>query len=95
MLPSKSRSLLDELESVSLRKNIDEEVETRANHIIKSAINLLAFINENYDSDAARELERSFELSIQNKNFDKFGRAIKKRQVAKSLKVVEGTNHEK
>jgi len=44
----KTRSLLEELESLRLLRDRENLVESRATHVIQGAINLLNFIKENY-----------------------------------------------
>ena len=56
-----TRSLLEELNSITVKKDNEAVVESRATHVINSAINLLAIIRENYPPDQAYELERSEE----------------------------------
>ena len=43
-----TRSLLEELNSVTLKKDSEAIVESRAAHVINSAINLLTTIKENF-----------------------------------------------
>jgi len=44
----KTRSILDELDSLKLNKDKHNLVESKASHVIQSAINLINFIKENY-----------------------------------------------
>jgi hypothetical protein len=53
-------------------------VESRANNIINSAINLIEYINENYSEDTADEMQRRLLNSIKNRDPAKFARAVKK-----------------
>ena len=89
-----TRSLLEELNSISERKNSEAVIEARATHVINSAINLLALIKENFDPEEAYELERRLINSIKGGDSSKFTRSIRRlrdnRETAKTLKVIEG-----
>lgn len=89
-----TRSLLEELNSVALKKDSEAVVESRAAHVINSAINLLAIIKENFPPDQAYELERRFLNSIKASDPSKFTRGIRKlrdsKETAKHLTVIDG-----
>ena len=89
-----TRSLLEELNSISIKKNSEAVIESRAAHVIDSAINLLALIKENYSPEDAYELERRLLNSIKGSDPNKFVRGIRKlrdqKEVAKGLKIIEG-----
>ena len=72
------KSLLIELDSYFIDKDRELILESRANNLIQSAINLMAFIKENYDKELADELERRFINSIRGQDPSKFTRGIKK-----------------
>jgi len=63
---------------MSGRKDIEYVVESRATHVIAGAINLINYINENYDDETALELERRLLNSIRGRDSKKFSRAITK-----------------
>ena len=89
-----TRSLLEELNSISERKNGEAIVEARATHVINSAINLLNLIKENFNPKEAYELERRLINSIKGGDATKFTRSIRKlrdnKETARGLKVIEG-----
>jgi len=89
-----TRSLLEELNSISEKKNSEAIIEARATHVIDSAINLLALIKENFSPEDAYELERRLINSIKAADPNKFTRGIRKlrdnKETAKHLKIVEG-----
>jgi hypothetical protein len=89
-----TKSLLEELNSISERKNGEAIIESRATHVIDSAINLLRLIKENYDPDQAYELERRLINSIKGGDASKFTRSIRKlrdnKETIKSLRVIDG-----
>lgn len=89
-----TRSLLEELNSIAVKKDNEAVIESRANHIINGAINLLAIIKESFPPDQAYELERRFINSIKGSDPNKFVRGIRKlrdsKDVARGLKLIEG-----
>jgi hypothetical protein len=89
-----TRSLLEELNSITLQKDSEAVVESRATHVIDSAINLLTLIKENFPPEQAYELERRFLNSIKAGDPSKFTRGIRKvrdiKETARGLKVIEG-----
>lgn len=72
------RSILDELNALSIEKDKENIVESRALNVIASAINLIEYIQENYNADTALELERRLVNSIRGRDTKKFSRAITK-----------------
>jgi hypothetical protein len=89
-----TRSLLEELNSISEKRNGEAIIEARATHVIDSAINLLALIRENYSPDQAYELERRLVNSIRTGDSAKFTRSIRRvrdnKETASSLKIIDG-----
>jgi len=53
-------------------------VESRAGHVIQGAINLINYIKENYNADAAGELERRLLNSIRAQDPAKFTRGVRR-----------------
>jgi hypothetical protein len=90
----KTKSLLEELNDVAIKRDGELIIESRATHVINSAINLLDLIRENFDPDVAYELERRFINSIKGSDPAKFTRSIRKlrdnKETAKGLKIIEG-----
>ena len=89
-----TKSLLEELNSITFKKDNEAVIESRATHVINSAINLLAIIKEHFPPDQAYELERRFINSIKGSDPSKFTRGIRKvrdiKETARGLKVIEG-----
>jgi hypothetical protein len=79
-LQKKTRSILEELDTLRLHKDKNNLVESRAIHVIQGAINLINFIRENYDAEAASELERRLINSIRQQDSAKFSRGVKRIQ---------------
>ena len=53
-------------------------IESRANHIINSAINLIQMIKESFPDEDADELERRLINSIRGKDPNKFVRGLRR-----------------
>ena len=73
-----TRSILEELSNLGLNRDNDRLIETTANNIINSSINLINTINQKYDAATAGELERRFLNSIKSGDPRKFKRGIAK-----------------
>jgi hypothetical protein len=77
-MKKQTRSILEELTEVLPERDTPALVESRGNHIISSAINLLESIRNHYGDQAADELERRIINSIKAKNIAKFARAARR-----------------
>ena len=73
-----TRSILDEISSMDTVRDRHFVIESRGNHIINSAINLITMIRENYSPEQADELERRLINSIRGQDANKFSRGVKK-----------------
>ena len=78
ILQKRTRSILDELDSMLSHRDKDNLVESRASHVIQGAINLINYIKENYDAETSVELERRLINSIRTQDVSKFTRGIRK-----------------
>ena len=78
-----TRSILQELSDIGIKRDTDLIIESRGSNIIESAVNLLTLIRENYDIETASELERRFVNAIRSGDSAKFKRGIKKIQEGK------------
>lgn len=89
-----TRSLLEELNDIAVKRDSESVIESRAAHVIDSAINLISSIRENFDPETAYELERRFLNSIKAADPNKFVRGIRKlrdnKETARGLKIIEG-----
>ena len=63
-MKKRTRSILEELNNLGRDQDNDLLIESSANNIIESAINLLNRIGNTYDENTAGELERRFLNSI-------------------------------
>lgn len=77
-MQKRTRSILDELASIGAQKDKESLIESRANNVIASAINLVNYIKENYDADTSAELERRLLNSIRSQDPQKFTRGVRR-----------------
>ena len=93
-MQKKTRSILEELANVRFSKDPEHFVESRASHIIDSAINLIQYIRENFDAQTAYTLEKKFNSAIKNLDSNKFYRGVNRlkelKDVKNSLTVKQG-----
>ena len=85
-MQKRTRSLLDELTDVSFTKDKENVLESRASHIIDSAIRLMTYIKENFDPEIAYKLEKRFHSSIKNMDRNKFTKSIARIKENKDVK---------
>ena len=71
-----TRSLLEELVSLDRDRDSKHIIESRAENIITSAINLLELIEKTYTAEDAEDLTRKFLNSIRLKDSQKFKRSL-------------------
>ena len=85
-MQKRTRSLLDELIDVSFTKDKENVLESRASHIIDSAIRLITYIKENFDPEIAYKLEKRFYSSIKNMDRNKFTKGVARIKENKDVK---------
>ena len=73
-MQKQTKSILDELSNISFTKDKENVVESRASHVIESAIRLLTYIRENFDPETAYKLEKKFHSAIKNMDANKFSK---------------------
>ena len=74
----KTRSILEELNQISIDRDRNHVVENRAEHVINSAINLIEQMEKYYNDDTAKDLSNRLINSIRRKDASKFSRGFKK-----------------
>ena len=77
-MKKQTRSILQELSNLGLHRNSDLIIDSTADNIIKSSINLINLIHENYSPTEAAELEKRFINSIRSADPNKFKRGIQR-----------------
>lgn len=71
------KNIIDELDAIVPAKSKHTVIESRATHLIASAINLIRLIRESYPDDQADDLVKRLHRSIMNEDERKFTRKIK------------------
>jgi len=74
----KTRSIIEELNLISVDRDRNHAVENRGEHLIESVIHLIERIEANYNEDQAKDLTNRIVNSIRAKDSSKFARGIKK-----------------
>jgi hypothetical protein len=77
-MQKKTRSLLEELDSMYIERDQRHIIENRANNIIASAIRLLEQIDESYTPEQAENLTRKLINAIKLRDPGKFTRSVRK-----------------
>jgi len=77
-MQKKTRSLLEELDSMYIERDSRHVIETRASNIITSAIRLLEQIDESYTPEQADNLTRKLINAIKLRDPGKFTRSVRK-----------------
>lgn len=87
----KARSILEELNQISVDRDRNHVVSNRGEHVINSAINLIEQIEEHYNEQTAKDLTNRLINSIRGKDANKFSRGIKK-VIKEDQKEIEDAN---
>lgn len=77
-MKKRTRSILEEIDSIVDTRDRANVIESRANHVIAGAINIIQMLRETYDETTAGELERRLINSIRSQDAAKFARGIRK-----------------
>ena len=77
-MQKKTRSLLEELDSMYIERDQRHVIETRASNIIASAIRLLEQIDSSYDPEVAKNLQRKLINAINLRDPSKFTRTVRR-----------------
>jgi len=77
-MQKKTRSLLEELDSMYIERDQRHIIENRASNVIASAIRLLEQIDESYSSEDAQNLQRKLINAINQRDPGKFTRTVRR-----------------
>lgn len=77
-MQKKTRSILEELNSLYEERDRRHILENRADNIIQSAIRLIEQIEQDYSPEHAENLQRKFLNAIKFKDPSKFTRTVRK-----------------
>lgn len=75
-MKKKTRSILEELESMHHARDTRYVIETRAENIIASAVNLIELMEDTYTEAEVEDLTRKLLNSIKQKDSLKFKRSL-------------------
>lgn len=78
MVQRTTRSILDELDHIAPKTDHKNLLESRAGHVMQSAINLLNYISAHYSAEVSADLERRLLNGIRNRDTTKFANAVRK-----------------
>jgi hypothetical protein len=77
-MQKKTRSLLEELDSMYIERDQRHVIENRATNIIASAIRLLEQIDSSYSPEDAQNLQRKLLNAINQRDPAKFTRTVRR-----------------
>ena len=77
-MQKKTRSLLEELDSMYIERDQRHIIENRASNVIASAIRLLEQIDASYTAEDAQNLQRKLINAINQRDPGKFTRTVRK-----------------
>jgi hypothetical protein len=74
----RTKSLLEEINSISPKRDKTQLIESRGTNALGAIINLLEMIDSNYDTETAADFQKRVLLSIKSRDNTRFLRGIKK-----------------
>ena len=77
-MQKKTRSILQELESLYVERDQRLLIDNRATNVIANAIRLVEQIEAEYDAEAADNLTRKLLNAIRTKDAGKFSRSVRR-----------------
>ena len=77
-MQKRTRSILEELDSLYIEHDPKVLIENRAHNIITSAIRLLEQIEAEYPADQAENLQRKLLNAIRHRDTGKFERSVRR-----------------
>jgi len=77
-MQKKTRSLLEELDTMYIERDQRHVIENRASNVIASAIRLLEQIDEAYPEEQAENLKRKLLNAINQRDPNKFTRTVRR-----------------
>lgn len=77
-MQKKTRSILEELDSLYVERDRRLLIENRANSLIQTAIRLLEEIDQHYTPEQAENLTRKLLNAIRNREPEKFVRSVRR-----------------
>ena len=77
-MQKKTKSILEELDSLYIERNRQSVIETRASNLIETAIRLLEQIDAEYSPEQAENLQRKLLNAIKHRDTGKFSRSVRR-----------------
>lgn len=77
-MKKRTKSLLEEINSLSPVRDKNTILESRGSNAISSIIHILEMIDTNYDEETALDLQKRIMLSIKNRDPERFNRGVRK-----------------
>lgn len=77
-MQKRTKSILEELDSLYVERDRRLVLENRASMLIQSAVRLLEQIEAEYSAEQAENLTRKFINAIRNRDADKFARTVRR-----------------
>jgi len=78
-MQKRTKSLLEELESIGNNRDMNHVIESRAHNVITSAINLIELMNRHYSAEKAELLEKKLLSAIKGKDSRRFAKSLRKK----------------
>jgi hypothetical protein len=78
-MQKQTKSLLEELQSIGEKRDINHVIESRASNIITSAINLIELMSRHYSPEKAELLEKKLLSAIKGKDQSRFAKSLRKK----------------
>ena len=77
-MQKKTKSILEELDSLYIERDRQSVIETRASNLIETAIRLLEQIDAEYSPEQAQNLQRKLLNAIRHRDTGKFSRSVRR-----------------
>ena len=77
-MQKKTKSILEELDSLYIERDRQSVIETRARNLIETAIRLLEQIDAEYSPEQAENLQRKLLNAIKHRDTGKFSRSVRR-----------------
>jgi hypothetical protein len=77
-MQKKTKSILEELDSLYIERDRRAIIETRASNLIETAIRLLEQIDTEFSAEQAENLQRKLLNAIRHRDTSKFSRSVRR-----------------
>jgi predicted transcriptional regulator len=77
-MQKKTKSILEELDSLYIERDRQSVIETRASNLIETAIRLMEQIDAEYSPEQAENLQRKLLNAIKHRDTGKFSRSVRR-----------------